>query len=568
MTSGETFAGYRIEAVAGEGRMGVVYRATQTSLARTVALKLIDPAVADDARDRFVAAARLLASIEHPHVVGVYEAGEADGRLYIAMRWVQGSDLRTHLATGGALEPVRAAASTAQIAEALDAVHVRGLAHGDVKASNILLEDEHAYLTDFGAGQADAKADIRALGAVLSQALTGSPLAWARPELPPELEAVLATAGADGYASAGDLGRAALAAVSVEPPPQPPPAPPPRRRRLALAALGVAGVVAAIGVAVLLTGSDEPSRTRQTTRPAGEPKVAHVGLGPRTAPGDVAIDARSVYVTDRRTGNLLFVDKASGEVTRRVKLPGIAYIRTDPYRANRLWASFPDRRLVLQVDTRRGKIVGDPIRVSGEPNLVAATRDAVVVSTDPRKHLLLRRYDKDSGRRLEGSIRQKGTPTDLDTSTGVNVVNWIQPAILMLDDRLAHPRWIDFKLPQGNGFFGQMATELAVGAAGTAWLLLNDSQPDSFDVVRASLRTGKQVGQMIRLGKGQARDIAVDRGTVWIPNMKGGTVVRVDERSARVIGAPIPVGELAGDMTAADGVAWVAGAHDLIRITP
>lgn len=148
-------AGYRIEATIGRGGMGVVYRATQLALERSVAVKLIaierahDPAF----RVRFEQESKLAASIEHPNVIPVYEAGEDDGLLFIAMRLVEGTDLARVLERGGALEPVRTARLIGQLADALDAAHARGLVHRDVKPANVLLtldRPEHLYLTDFG----------------------------------------------------------------------------------------------------------------------------------------------------------------------------------------------------------------------------------------------------------------------------------------------------------------------------------------------------------------------------------------------------------------------------------
>jgi serine/threonine protein kinase len=150
---GATFAGYRVESLVGRGGMGVVYRATDLSLERPVALKLIVPELAQDERfrARFLREPRLAAALEHPHVIPIHEAGEHEGQLYLAMRYVEGSDLKTVLERDGKLAPERALAVLAQIADALDAAHRRGLVHRDVKPANVLLdEDGHAYLTDFG----------------------------------------------------------------------------------------------------------------------------------------------------------------------------------------------------------------------------------------------------------------------------------------------------------------------------------------------------------------------------------------------------------------------------------
>ena len=148
-------AGYRIEHVIARGGMGIVYRARQLALDREVALKLIAPDRAQDAvfRERFKSESRLAASIEHANVIPVYEAGEDDGLLFIAMRLVDGFDLAQLLARVHALAPERAARIILQVAGALDAAHAQGLVHRDVKPENVLLTTdtpEHAYLTDFG----------------------------------------------------------------------------------------------------------------------------------------------------------------------------------------------------------------------------------------------------------------------------------------------------------------------------------------------------------------------------------------------------------------------------------
>ena len=202
---GALIAGCRIEAVAGRGGMGIVYRATQLSLGRPVAVKLIAPGRAGDPgfRERFERESRVAAAIDHPNVIPVYAAGEEGGHLYLVMRYVKGTDLQGLLAQERQLPAARVAAIGGQIGAALDAAHAVGLVHRDVKPANVLLSGEHAYLADFGLSQVvgtdtrltstgqwigtvdfmapeqfsgaevDARADVYALGCVLYNALTG-----------------------------------------------------------------------------------------------------------------------------------------------------------------------------------------------------------------------------------------------------------------------------------------------------------------------------------------------------------------------------------------------------------
>lgn len=133
--------------------MGVVYRAHDLRLKRTVALKLTAPELALDQRfrERFSRETELAMSLEHPNVVPIHDAGDIDGRLYLAMRHVEGTDLRALLHTEGELDPARALVICSRVANALDAAHANGLVHRDVKPSNVLLDaDEHVYLADFG----------------------------------------------------------------------------------------------------------------------------------------------------------------------------------------------------------------------------------------------------------------------------------------------------------------------------------------------------------------------------------------------------------------------------------
>lgn len=251
---GRDVAHYRIDAEIGRGGMAVVYRATDLRLGRTVALKLLAPELArnDTFRKRFAHESRVAAAIDHPNIVPVFEAGETEGLLYIAMRYVPGQDLRALLDRTGPLPPATAVRIAVQVASALDAAHAHDLVHRDVKPGNVLVAEgtdsdrpEHVYLTDFGltkkslsltgftsVGQfvgtldyvapeqisgrpVDGRCDVYSLGCVVYETLAGAPpfrrdddmaLLWAhqydpppplsdvRPELPPGMDGVLAKA--------------------------------------------------------------------------------------------------------------------------------------------------------------------------------------------------------------------------------------------------------------------------------------------------------------------------------------------------------------------------------------
>ncbi|GAB2933092.1 hypothetical protein GCM10027047_31870 [Rhodococcus aerolatus] len=154
---GRRLGHYRVEAVIGRGGMSILYRATDLRLGRAVALKIMSEALADDAefRERFVDEARNTSALDHPHVVPLYDFGDLEGTLFLAMRYVEGVDVAQLLADGP-LAPGRAVALLAQVADALDALHARNLVHLDIKPANILVTrraghgTEHVYLADFG----------------------------------------------------------------------------------------------------------------------------------------------------------------------------------------------------------------------------------------------------------------------------------------------------------------------------------------------------------------------------------------------------------------------------------
>ena len=272
---GSRVAGYLLERLVGVGGMAAVFRARDERLGRVVALKLL---TGDErVRRRFAREARAVAAVDHPHIIPVYEAGEANGVLFIAMRFVAGDDLRVVVGREGSLRPRRAASFISPVASALDAAHGVGLVHRDVKPANMLVDvgpgrPEHVYLSDFGlargmlsvggltgAGQflgtpdyaapeqingrsVDGRADQYALACVAYTLLSGSlpfereepmavlyahlsapppPVTSMRPDLPGAVDHVLARALAkapeDRYGSCGAFADALREALGVEP---------------------------------------------------------------------------------------------------------------------------------------------------------------------------------------------------------------------------------------------------------------------------------------------------------------------------------------------------------------
>jgi serine/threonine-protein kinase len=314
-------AGYRIEDLLGRGGMSTVYLAEDLRLHRRIALKILSPELAQHPgfRERFVRESQIAAGIEHPGIVPIYEAGDADGVLYIAMRYVRGTDLGRLLSERGPLEPDRAVRIVSSVAEALDAAHAEGLVHRDVKPGNILIVEaagsrgrDLVYLSDFGltkrlegesgaltrTGQfvgtvdyvapeqiedkpIDGRTDVYSLGCVLFESLTGKApharetevatlyahlsddvprLEDERPDLPPALGAAVAGAiakrPADRYASCGELAAAASEAIAPPGAIAPPPA---RRRPAALIGAGALAIGVAAIVALSLGGSGTPA---------------------------------------------------------------------------------------------------------------------------------------------------------------------------------------------------------------------------------------------------------------------------------------------------------------------
>jgi serine/threonine-protein kinase len=382
--SGTDFVGFRIEEVLGRGGMGVVYRAYDLRLRRIVAFKVIAPELAleEHFRERFSRESELAMSLEHPNVVPIYDAGDVDGRLYLAMRLVVGTDLRKLLHTERALEPARALAICNQVAGALDAAHAKGLVHRDVKPSNVLLdENEHVYLADFGLTRrlgeqgtlvtdsrsvgtpaylapeqvegrpVDGRADVYALSCMLFECLTGAPpyaraspleVAWAhleeepprasrqQPDLPATIDGVISRALAKEpehrYVSCGALTAAAESALGLRR------SMPFRRRRAALlAAAFVIAMLAAAGAIAAVLATDGHGKvavplfaganTLARIDPTTNRVSAVIDVG--RSPAASAVGGQSAWVYNRDDWTISEIDARTNRVLKTTPVPGL-----------------------------------------------------------------------------------------------------------------------------------------------------------------------------------------------------------------------------------------------------
>jgi len=362
---GSEVAGYRIVSVLGQGGMGTVYLAEQTSPRRNVVVKLLRPDLSRDEafRQRFVHESEAAASTEHPNIVPIYSAGEADGVLYIAMRYVEGDDLRHLISNRGPLPPDRAIEIVSQIASALDFAHARGLVHRDVKPGNILLDEGgNAYLSDFGlikrstvdtgltetgqfmgsieycapeqirGDEVDGRADVYSLACVLYESIAGRPpfqrdtevaTLYAHLEQDPprlasdgsgpvrELDPVVAKAMAkrpsDRYASAGEFARAARHVAGVTSGERQAAAPRSPRGRILLVAGALAAALAAAGLTLALSSGDDGT---PPSAPAATGSLTNVvqRIDPRT--GEVV---QSIGGINQKAENLRVSGFAAGE---------------------------------------------------------------------------------------------------------------------------------------------------------------------------------------------------------------------------------------------------------------
>jgi serine/threonine-protein kinase len=596
---GSTVAGYRIDALIARGGMGVVYRATHLGLERQVALKVIARELADRGgfRERFLRESRLAARLDHPAVVPIFDSREVDGELLVAMRLVEGGDLRRLIDREGPLPPERATELLGQVADALDAAHAAGIVHRDVKPHNVLVEGERAFLSDFGlakaldesgaasgtsvvgtaeymspeqwrGGSVGPAADVYSLGCVLFEAVTGIP-PYARresdtdPLLPEGLEDVIERAvardPADRFHSAGALIAAARQRQDSAVRPtrvlsaewdeartrslgrataRAQRLRRPGRRALGLA-LGGAAVLAAAAIAAILAlgGGDGVEISAQA--PVGAPPLRVAAAGPE------------VWATSGPGGTLTRLDPANGRRTAEVDLgAGISGVALG---GGAVWVTDPGQGLLLRVDPRTTNVI-ERIHLGGRPGPVAYGGNRVWVADEAGRGITA--VDAESGDVLRRDIAPHAAPLRLAVGAGgLWVSNATTNSVSRIDLGSAAP---SAPIPAGRGPAGITV------ARGFVWVA--DSRSGSVAKLDPAVRA---VVGTVEVG-GSPGGIDAGPSLLWVASAPDDSVTRVDLTSGEPEGSPISVGPEPGAVAVGGEAVWVANNGDgtISRIEP
>ncbi|HKP21350.1 MAG TPA: protein kinase [Thermoleophilaceae bacterium] len=585
LTPGTTFANYRVESLVGRGGMGVVYLARDLSLERPVALKLIAPELADDPqfRARFLREPRLAASLDHPNVIPIYEAGEHDDQLYLAMRFVEGSDLRTMLEREGKLGPERTLAILTQVAGALDAAHRRALVHRDMKPANVLIdEDGHAYLTDFGITKqlggastdtgrlvgtldylapeqirgdpVDGRTDCYALACVLYECLAGKPpfhrateaeTMWAHMQdepapvpghkaLAPVLRRALAKDREQRPKTCMEMIEAAAKALGLRSPraPREPVAPSVLRRSGRLLVVGgllLLAVVAAVALEALTGGDDGGGEPLGNGIAAIDPDGGSVTsfTESRTPPGNVAVGDGGVWILDNENKTVSRLDPETKKVTETFDTPSV-----------------PSELAVGEGAVWIGNSGG-----SGPTNATVS-----ISRMDPRSGKITRTL-RLRGDREDGVFPVAGTPRVAVGAGAVWAIN--------LDGSVSR---ID---PDSGRLVATIETKanawtIAAGDEGVWFLGLEGPAA----AVKIDPHTNR-VTRSIRIGATELRGIAVGGGSVWVAASGEGLLWRIEpERDA--ITRTIDVGRGVSFVAYGEGSVWTGNYVDgtVVQVDP
>jgi serine/threonine-protein kinase len=569
--------------------MGIVYRATQIALGRPVALKLINRELASDVlfRERFKREWLLAAAIDHPNVVPLYEAGEADGLLFLAMRYVEGIDLRG-LLVREKLTPERAVAIIAQIAAALDAAHRRGLVHRDVKPANILVAEEggeeHAYLTDFGLtkrassssqltktgmfvgtldyvapeqirGEAsDGRADVYALGCVLYHALTGV-LPFARPSdvatmhahlndpaprvtealpgapagLDVVIERALAKDPADRYATAGELAKEAREALAGAIPERPATAEtaapdPGRRRRVALGLALPTLLVAGLAAAAL--------------------SAAGV-LGGGDDPAEQPPQAQAAPPAAAKAQPTATPEPIEPKVAATIEVGrGPDGLAVD---GGRVFVTNADEGTLSTIESGADKAAGEKVDIGPNPDGVVAGKGVVWTTAT----------GSDEVRRLDAASTPVPTAT-LTVGDAPEGISLGKQLVWVTNAKDGTVNRIDRAFPDVTGTpigVGAQPTGIFVGRA-AVWVTLKGDDA----VQRIDPSTATPIGTPIPVGD-EPHGVVESGRNVWVANAGAGTVTRLDRRSGKVLGET-RVGADPHELVVAFGFLWVTNTGD------
>jgi serine/threonine-protein kinase len=526
---GQRFGPYRLRDQLGRGGMGVVYRAEHVHLGRIVALKVLAPELSGNREfgDRFLRESRLAATLEHPNVVTVYDAGDVDGALYLAMHLIKGEDLASLLARRGALDPEEAVARLEQVASALDAAHSAGLVHRDVKPQNVLIEGDRTYLTDFGLTKRTTQSDLTAMTA--TGVFLGTP-DYAAPE---QITGSAVDARTDVYALAAMLHEcvtgsrvfardsqvAVLYAHLHEPPPRP-----------SEVRAGLPPSLDAVVVRGLAKAPDERYATcgelMTAAREAlqGMPTVSAV---PRTAAATPASTAGAAPGSTRQGNPVPTVERADDRPT-----------------AGRPMTAATDA-LALQRERPRRRL---PLVLAGAAvAIVAAIALAVALGGGGDGGS----GNGGAGGAGSGSPRVVGTPLQVGRRPfGVA----IGPGVLWVannDDDSVSRITTD----------GKSRTDINVGKqpfgltqAGPAFWVANTG---SDSVIRIDIATGK-AGKPIAVGD-EPYFLTADENSVFVANGADGdgTITVIDARSGKVAGDPIQVGGRLRGIVFSGSAVWV-----------
>jgi len=602
---GSILAGYRVDSLLARGGMGVVFRATQVALDRPVALKVVAGELAEqrDFRERFLRESRLAARLEHPNVVPVYDAREEDGELIVAMRLIEGGDLRRLIDREGPLESERAIDLLGQVAGALDAAHAAGIVHRDVKPHNILIDGERAYLSDFGlakdfeAGAGSSAsivgtveymapeqwrgervgppADVYSFGCVLYEALTGIvPYARkesdAEPELPQGIGEVIERAvdrdPERRYATAGEMIAAARECQGAAPAATRVLTDTPGRPTLHMDGGArrpgrglarwhwwrwIAGTFLFwfLGGAIVLIGMVAAVASLLGGSDVSVSSAIPVGEGSlRLATGE-----GYVWATSAPEGTLSRIDPDTRTV---VGAPlhlgrGIAGVAVG---GGSVWVSDPGHGDVLRIAVDSEHVLGR-IHVGGRPGAIAFGGDRVWVADQAGAGITA--INAAGGRILKRGIAPHSAPLRLAVGAGGL---WVSSATtgsirrIDLGDAIAGPA-----IPVGRGPSG-----ITVGH-GYVWVANSRSE----SVARVDPSINARLGEPIEVG---GRPGGIDAGTdvVWVANASGDSVIRIGLASGEVDGTPVSVGSEPGAVVVGEEAVWVANNGDgtITRIEP